>query len=141
MFERAGEVVAAARGCIGTPFHHQGRLPGVGLDCAGVGIVAAKSVGIEIKDFAGYPRTPFDGMLRRMFDEQVALGLMNEISPASKEAGDVLLMRMSTDPQHVGVYVGNGYMVHAYHAIGKVAEQRIDEFWRGKIVAAYRFVL
>lgn len=141
MFEKADQVVAAARACIGTPFRHQGRTPGVELDCAGVGIAAAKAVGIEIKDFSGYPRLPFDGMLKKMFDHQVRLGLMIEIDKCEVCAGDVLLMRISTDPQHVAIYSGNGYMVHAYQAIGKVAEQRIDEIWNRKIVAAYRFCL
>lgn len=140
MFEKAHEVVAAARDCIGTPFRHQGRLKGVALDCAGLGIVVAKSVGINIKDFTGYPRQPFDGMLKKMFDEQVALGLMCEVAIDSMAAGDVLLMRISDAPQHVAIYVGVGRMVHAYRAIGKVAEQRIDENWKHKIVAVYRFL-
>jgi cell wall-associated NlpC family hydrolase len=113
-------------------------LAGIGLDCAGLGIVAAVAAGIEIKDFTGYPRTPFDGMLKKMFDEQKNL---QQIHSSDMCAGDVLLMRISTAPQHVAIYVGNGYMVHAYQEIGKVAEQRIDDFWRNKIIAVYRFVL
>lgn len=138
MFDRADDIVAAARALIGTPFRHQGRLPQVGLDCAGLGIVVAKSIGIEIKDYTGYPRTPFDGMLKKMFDEQENL---QQIGIHDIESGDVLLLRITAAPQHVAIYVGNGYMVHAYQAIGKVAEQRIDEIWTRKIVAAYRFVV
>lgn len=139
MFEKANEVVAAARACIGTPFKHQGRAPGVELDCAGVGIAAAKAAGIEIKDFSGYPRLPFDGMLKKMFDHQVELGLMIEIDKNHVCAGDVLLMRIEKDPQHVAIYSGDGYMVHAYRTVGKVVEQRIDSSWKNKIVAVYRF--
>ncbi len=138
MFEKSDEVIAAARACIGTPFRHQGRLPGVGLDCAGLGIVAAKAAGIDIKDFSGYPRTPFDGMLKKMFDEQQFLRqvFINEFEP-----GDVLLMRISVAPQHVAIYVGNGYMIHSYSSLGKVVEQRIDDCWKKRIIAAYRFIL
>ncbi|HSX49945.1 MAG TPA: NlpC/P60 family protein [Cellvibrio sp.] len=138
MFERAGDVVAAARACIGTPFRHQGRVPGLGLDCAGLGIVAAKAVGIEIKDFSGYPRLPFDGMLKKMFDEQINLKRVekNDASP-----GDVLLMRIEQAPQHVAILSYGGYMIHAYQGVGKVVEQRIDKLWSNKIVAVYRFVL
>lgn len=138
MFEKADEVIAAARACIGTPFRHQGRLPGVGLDCAGLGIVAAKAAGIEIKDFAGYPRTPFDGMLKKMFDEQNGLQKIgiNDAAP-----GDVLLMRISSAPQHVAILSHNGFMIHAYQGVGKAVEQRIDDVWRSRIVAVYRFML
>lgn len=138
MFEKAGDVISAARSCIGTPFRHQGRSPGVGLDCAGLGIVAAKAAGIDIKDFTGYPRTPFDGMLKKMFDEQNRLQQIDAVDAAP---GDVLLMRISSAPQHVAILSYDGYMVHAYQNVGKVVEQRIDEDWRNKIIAVYRFVL
>lgn len=138
MFEKADEIIAAARECIGTPFRHQGRVPGKGLDCAGLGIVAAKAVGIEIKDFIGYPNLPFDGMLKKMFDEQKNLVRIARLDAAP---GDVLLMRISDAPQHVAILSYNGYMIHAYQSLGKVAEQRIDGVWRSKIIAAYRFVI
>lgn len=138
MFEMADEVIAAARACIGTPFRHQGRLPGVGLDCAGLGIAAAKGAGIDIQDFTGYPQLPFDGMLKKMFDAQPR---MREISKSEMLPGDVLLMRISSAPQHVAIVSENGYMIHAYRGAGKVVEQRIDSEWKNKIVALYRFVL
>jgi len=138
MFEKADEVISAARACIGTPFRHQGRIPGVALDCAGLGIVVAKSVGIEITDFKGYPRLPFDGMLKKMFDEQAFL---KSIPLSEAVHGDVLLMRISKAPQHVAIMSHDGYMIHAYQGVGKVVEQRIDADWKNKIVAAYRFVL
>lgn len=138
MFERADDVIAAARECIGTPFRHQGRVPGMALDCAGLGIVVAKKVGIVIKDFAGYPSLPFDGMLQKMFDEQPNLKRIAKIDAAP---GDVLQMRISNDPQHVALLSYNGYMIHACRTVGRVVEQRIDEVWKAKIVAVYRFVL
>ncbi len=39
------DFVRVARSYIGTPFHHQGRLPGVGLDCAGVIVCALAECG------------------------------------------------------------------------------------------------
>ena len=77
-------------------------------------------------------------MLKKMFDHQENL---QQINVGDIEAGDVLLMRISKAPQHVAVYVGGGYMVHAYQESGKVAEHRIDDIWLSQIVAAYRFVL
>lgn len=138
MFEKADEVIAAARSCIGTPFRHQGRIIGAGLDCAGLGIVVAKAVGIEIKDFSGYPSQPFDGMLKKMFDEQ---DFLQQINLSDAKPGDVLLMRISSAPQHVAILSDKGYMIHAYRGVGAVVEQRIDDFWNSKIVAVYRFVL
>jgi len=138
MFERADEVIAFARSCVGTPFVHQGRSPGVGLDCAGLGIVSAKAAGIFIKDFSGYPRTPFDGMLKKMFDEQKNL---IRVDASDLSPGDILLMRFSSQPQHVAIMSNDGYIIHAYQNIGKVVEHRLDANWRRKIVAVYRLSL
>lgn len=138
MADIATAVVSAAEQFRETPFRHQGRVPGVGLDCAGLGIVCARAAGIDIKDFTGYPRTPFDGMLKKMFDEQPHL---TPVPRSQMQAGDVLLMRIKTAPQHVAIYVGDNYMVHAYQTIGRVVKQRIDDDWRNKIIAVYRFVI
>lgn len=133
----ADDVISHARSLIDTPFRHQGRMPGVALDCAGLGIVVAQKMGLLLEDFAGYPSTPFDGMLKKMLDCQPHL---KPIDRHSAEPGDVLLMRIATDPQHIALMSYEGYMIHAYRQAGKVVEQRIDEMWKNKIVAAYRFV-
>ena len=137
MYAKADEIIAAARACIGTPFRHQGRLPGIGLDCAGLGIVAARAVGIDITDFTGYPAHPFDGMLKKMFDQQSRL---MRIATRDAAPGDVMLMRISSAPQHVAILSYDNCMIHAYQNIGKVAEHRMDEEWSNKIVAVYRFL-
>ena len=132
------KVVEVARGCIGTPFAHQARVAGKGLDCAGLVIECAKSIGAKYIDYTGYPRHPFDGMLEKMLSSQPCLRRVskNEMLP-----GDILLTRIKTAPQHLGVYSGGGYMIHSYSQVGKVVEQRIDSDWNAKITAVYRFVL
>lgn len=128
-------IVEHAMACVGTPYRHQGRLIGVGLDCAGVVIHALRAAGVAVVDHAGYPRTPFDGMLKKMADAEPAL---IQVSADDMQPGDVLLLRINTAPQHLAVYVGDGYMVHAYSHIGRVVKQRVCSDWRGKVVAVYR---
>ena len=41
----ADDIVNAARECVGTPFRHQGRVLGVGLDCAGLVLMPFSAVG------------------------------------------------------------------------------------------------
>ena len=41
------EFIAAARSYLRTPYGHQGRMPGVLLDCVGVPICAARQVGLK----------------------------------------------------------------------------------------------
>jgi len=39
----AAAMIEAARRCIGTPFHHQGRASGIGLDCIGLIVIALRA--------------------------------------------------------------------------------------------------
>ncbi|MFZ7338164.1 hypothetical protein ACLS0R_18210, partial [Comamonas jiangduensis] len=57
---QAQDVVAAARRCIGTPYHHQARKPGIGLDCVGLVICVARQIGAVAPDWdvRGYSRVP-----------------------------------------------------------------------------------
>ncbi len=132
------EIVGYARECINTPFRHQGRVCGVALDCAGVVVHCATRLALEHADMQGYPRLPFKNTLKEFLDAQPNL---IEVPIAEMAAGDVILMRIKAAPQHLGIYVGNGYMIHAYDDIGRTVEQRIDDTWLKKITAVYRFVI
>lgn len=143
------DIVSYARECLNTPFRHQGRVCGYGqlladgktyagyLDCAGVIIHVAKRKGVEHADMQGYPRLPFKNTLKEFLDAQPNLF---EVPIAEMAEGDVILMRIKAAPQHLGIYVGNGYMIHAYDDVGRTVEQRIDDAWLKKITAVYRFV-
>lgn len=67
------DIVAEARKLIGTPYLHQGRLPGAsgGLDCVGVPIVVAKNLGLidvnfDDDQFRVYARDPGDRLIDKI---------------------------------------------------------------------------
>lgn len=125
-------LVTAARACIGTPFYHQGRIAGIGLDCIGLVIHAVKQIGIPVNDQTDYGREP-EG--ERLHTALIAHGfeLVNDIV-----AGDVLLFRFNGEPQHVGLAVSRDAMVHAYAPIGRVVETGLGETWQRRIAGIYR---
>lgn len=131
----ADDIVAAARDCIGTPFQHQGRVLGVGMDCAGVAIHAVRAGGVEVLDVPGYGRTPNKGRLAAAMGAQPMLERVYAVS--DRAAGDILLMRFLGEPQHVGVCTGDG-IVHAYEAVGGCCEHHICSKWAARIVRVYR---
>lgn len=132
---RVDEIIAAARACIGTPFLHQGRIPGVALDCAGLLIAVAQAVGAEYQDVTGYGPNPSGGMLQAALDAQPGLG---RVSANARAPGDLLLMRFSTEPQHLAVLTGET-IIHAYSHVGTVCEHRLSSMWATRIVSVYRF--
>lgn len=129
-------VVTVARTLLDTPFQHQGRLPGVALDCVGLVVAVATVLGYTVVDRSDYGRAPLNGELETALDSQPCL---QRIDLADMAPGDVLLARFKKRPQHVAIYTGAG-IIHAYGAVGKVVEHDIDAAWRSRIVRAYRFV-
>ncbi len=136
------DIISAARSEIGTPFRHQGRLSGKALDCAGLIIMVAKAIGAEYIDFTGYSRHPSDGLLESALDAQSCL---DRVALADMQAGDVLLMRFNTDPQHLAIFAGHSAIyqaegiIHAWLQARKVCEHVLTDEWRSRIVRVYRF--
>lgn len=92
---------------VGTPFHHQGRLPGVGLDCPGPIICAARHHGLVAPNFdvTAYSRIP-DGVTLQAHCETY----MDRVQLDDAQPGDVILAGFRNGPpQHLGVIVERNY--------------------------------
>ena len=124
-------LVAAARALIGVPFRWGGR-DRRGGDCAGGIALAMEAAGLP-GQVPPYGRTPDPDWLRR----QVEL-LAEEIPVEDAGAGDVLLIRVGRQAQHLAIQTEQGRILHAYQAAGVVAEHPLDEHWRPRVAAAYR---
>ena len=130
-------VVAAARGWVGTPFHHQARLKGVGVDCAGVLIGVAHELGLSHYDIDGYGREPHAGLAEAEAARELEPIPLDRLQP-----GDVLQFRIERQTQHFGIVTTAApeiYFVHALIKVGRVVETRLDRFWRPRVTGAYRF--
>lgn len=132
----AEQILSAARACLDTPFRHQGRIPGVGLDCAGLIVAVAQAIGADYRDVPGYGRHPANGLLQQTLDAQPCL---IKVSIAERQPGDILLMRFSGEPQHLAIDAGDN-VIHSYQQVGMVCEHRLADVWLSRIVAVYRFV-
>lgn len=138
-------VVAEARTWIGTPYHHQARVKGVGVDCAGVLIGVARALGIVAADFdiSGYTREAdghsllewCDANMRRLPGQQFM------------QPGHAVVVAFDKHPQHLGVVVdypapGVLAMVHATAVVSsgrpRVLETRLVFGRSMRFVAAYR---
>ena len=129
-------IIDAARDLIGTPFRHQGRIPHLALDCAGLVVAVAQAVGADVRDATGYSRSPSGCLLENALDGQP--GLVRVAQLAARQPGDVLLMRFAGDPQHLAIYAGET-IIHAYEAVGEVVEHGMTDAWARRIVRVYRF--
>ena len=125
-------MVEAARSYVGTPFHHQARAKGVGVDCVGLVVCAARDAGYAVEDTTVYARDPDGRSLVAALE-----GQMDRVDGLWEE-GDVLTFWVVRPdlPQHLGVYAGRT-MIHA--RIGKaVAEHRLTPAILSKLHSVWR---
>lgn len=128
-------ITAIIKSYINTPYQHQARLKSVGVDCAGLIVCVAQELGIKLNGtYTDYTMQP-DGF--RLI--QVCKENLQEVQSGQEQPGDVLLMRFMTDPQHLAFLVEDNEIVHAYMRARKVVQHKLDETWRQRIVAVYRF--
>lgn len=128
-------MIGAARACLGTPFHHQGRAPHIGLDCIGLVIVALRAAGYTVQDRTDYGRRPDGNSLVTALHAHGAV-VCDSILP-----GDVLLFRYDQQPQHVALATTSDSMIHSFAPAGKVVETNIGSYWQRRLTGIYRFPL
>ncbi len=131
-------IVRKARECLGTRYHHQGRVRGVGMDCVGLIVYVAKELGLfDYDDRANYSRIARGGVLC----QEMARFMPKWVSPEDAKIGDVLVFWISDRtrrPQHMGIKTDYG-LIHTYSDVGRVVEHVLDERWTRRIVRAHRY--
>lgn len=101
-------MIQEARHCLGTPWKHQGRVPGQHLDCVGLVRYAAIAAGVLARevDFTTYGRLAqpelMRAKLREHFDQVWAM-----------QPGSVLWLKFNNEPMHLAIYTEDNTLIHA----------------------------
>ena len=129
------QIVETARSYLGTPFQHQGRLKGIGVDCVGLLVCVGRDLGIELQDRTDYRRRPDGTLLQEMVDAQLEPISEDELV----QPGDILLIRYRA-PQHAAIVSKvEGDVWTCIHAIENgVCEHRFDSRWERRVCGRYR---
>ena len=130
------KVIAAARSWLGTPYHDQASLKGVGCDCLGL----ARGVWREVLGPEPFPIPPWGETGPREVLAEGARRMMPEITPANAGPGALVLFRMDSRAiaKHVGILTGPDSFLHAYERLG-VIEEPLTQPWRRRIAFAFLF--
>jgi NlpC/P60 family putative phage cell wall peptidase len=134
------QIIAEARDWLGTPYHHQASVKGVGCDCLGLvrGVWLAL-VGIECETPPAYSRdwaeasgseTLLDAASRHL-TPKAALDL---------QPGDIVVFRVRSamPAKHIGILVTPGTFVHAMEG-GGACEVALSPWWRRRIAGVFSF--
>ncbi len=129
------QIVEKAHEYIGTPFRHQGRIKGVGIDCAGLAIELAKELGLPWVDRRGYDRTGTGTENMRILIETILL------KTSKPEPGDLVLFHYFNKKiaQHLGIWTSATQFIHAYASAKKVIKITVNDKWQKRILGSYSF--
>lgn len=133
------EIVAVARSWIGTPYHHQASLKGVGCDCIGlVRGVMRELYGSEPQNLPPYPRDWGDA---NGSEDIIAAGRRHliEVPIADMGPGDVIAVRWRAHlvAKHTMIMSHDGRAIHAYER-APVAEIHLSGWWLERIAVAFK---
>jgi NlpC/P60 family putative phage cell wall peptidase len=132
------QIVQQARTWLATPYQHQARCKGAGVDCIGLIASVAKELGVCDFDSHCYGRIP-DG--KELIAALRAHAI--ELAPSSPWLpGQILALRFDTEPQHAAILAQHGdqmTMIHAYSHANCVTEHRLADVWRARVVARFDF--
>ena len=136
------DVVEIARTYIGAPFRHQGRSKVYGVDCVGLLVCVLWEMDIKVDDIANYNGLVDADLLRSKLDttlDELPLTLAMEgntqIMKQIYLPGDILLLRIGKNPQHIGIVTDIG-IIHTHEGSGQVVETSLGK-WKERIVTAY----
>lgn len=135
-------IIAEARSWLGTVFHHQAAIKGVGCDCVGLITGTGAAFGWQpdpqqFKRFRNYAKLPNPG---RMLE---ALNLFLVPVDGPPALADILYLQWRTDlPTHLAIFAdldGRPTIIHALSEAGIVIEHGYVDPWPGRLHSVWRY--
>lgn len=131
------EIVTEARRWLGTPFKHQGRVMGEGVDCGGVVVMLARRFGLDqdYTDPVGYPSQPHNDYMERLLDRYTI-----PVRPVERRAADILTFSFGRHLHHIGILSAPDRVIHAWNdGQGCVIESRLTGSFAHGMRRVYKF--
>jgi NlpC/P60 family putative phage cell wall peptidase len=134
------QIVAEARGWIGTPYRHQASLKGIGCDCLGLVRGVWRRLYVSEPETAPPYAPDWAEATGREALAEAARRHLVEVPDRAFQPGDVLLFRWRTGfpAKHAAIVATSSTMIHA-HDGAAVAEVAIASWWRRRLAYVFRF--
>lgn len=124
------QICAEALTWVGTPYHHHGRIRGVGVDCLNLLAAVYSAVGlVEVGELGHYSQTWHHHRSEELMAEGISR-YMRRVDAG--QPGDAVVFRFGRTHSHAGILIGDGRFVHAYarrNGNGSVIVSDMDEGW------------
>lgn len=136
----ASRIIAAAREWIGTPYHDQASVKGVGADCLGLALgVWREIIGPEPTEIPPYTRDWGEVGSVEVF-AKTAMNWMIPLPLSQLRPGALIVFRMREGAvaKHCGILTEADTFIHAYDRLG-VIEERFTDAWRRRLAFAFLY--
>lgn len=143
--DKRTEVIIEARRWIGTPYHHQAALRGVGVDCVGLIRGVGFAVGVLPPRHEDWAR--FNAYGRLPSPTRMAEGMREFLIPVEygeQQPGDIAWMQWRENlPMHLGILAtldsDRPSIIHSFSDVGFCVEHGLTSDWLARIVSYWRY--
>lgn len=130
------KIMDKAREYIDTPFVHQARLKGIGVDCVGLISGVGQELNLLEIDYTVYPRYSDGTLLMKIMKE-----IFTEVPIDKRDHGDIIIYWVDAatkHPQHIGIMTDIG-IIHTYDKVMKVVETHSHPRWDARITNVFQW--
>lgn len=109
-----------------------------GCDCWGLArLIYRDELGIELPTLTGYSDTHDRRVIADLYEGEHPRWV--EVPLGQEKEFDIIIFRTMGLPTHVGVAIGDGFMIHCERSIGTcISNYRKEMLWKKRIVGVYR---
>jgi cell wall-associated NlpC family hydrolase len=118
--EERQRVIKVAESWLGTPYHHMGRVKGVGVDCGTFLCEVYHEAGVT--DFIGLEYYPFDWHLHRDEEKYLEILLRYVRIVSRARAGDIIMYRFGRVASHSAIITTYPQVINCFVKIGVCTE-------------------
>jgi NlpC/P60 family putative phage cell wall peptidase len=122
---------------VGTPYHNQARIKGVGVDCANLIAGIAENCGYkEVK------LEPYSNQWHLHNSEEKMLNILTSYGCTETRdllPGTLITFQFGQVSGHIGIMVSETTFVHADYRVGKVTEVTLGGAWKQRLSGAFNF--
>ena len=134
-------IILEAMEWVGTPYHHQARVKGVGVDCAQLVAGVAenvfpkkKPINIEVYSVEWHMHNREEKMCNII----ESFGC-ERIELEDRVPGDIITFQFGRVQSHMGILINEGQFIHARMDVGKVVINQLSGDWLKRLGRVYKF--
>jgi len=135
------EVAQKALEFLGTPYHHQAKVKGLGVDCGQLILAVAQELNL-VSPTMRVTNYSTEWHLHNTKEKMLnMLEQFNCVEKTTLEVGDIVCFKFGRVCSHLGIYLGDGQFIHARIDQGKVVINSLSGDWLKRQTKTYSFPL